>query len=177
MKYLCLCYYDQAKFEALSKSELEAVGPACRPHDEALRDSGHLMLVGSLAEAPSSRTLRPGSGRPSVTDGPYAATGEPLGAFFIIEAHDMDDAMEVASKTRARIWADISEAGSRCGRSTCSISRSHGGAAREDGHLGRVNIPGRALVALVAAIGACLAPPAWAAAETETGYTPMQEPK
>jgi hypothetical protein len=98
VKYLCLCYYDQAKFEALSESELEAVGPACRPHDEALRSSGHLVLVGSLAEPPSSRTLRPGNGGPSVSEGPYAATGEPLGAFFIIEARDMDEAVEVASK-------------------------------------------------------------------------------
>jgi len=98
VKYLCLCYYDQRKFEALSESELEAVGPACRPHDEALRNSGHLMLVGSLAEPPSSRTLRPGSGGPSVSEGPYAATGEPLGAFLIIEARHMDEAVEVASK-------------------------------------------------------------------------------
>jgi hypothetical protein len=98
VRYLCLCYYDQAKFEALSESELKAVGPACRPHDEALRNSGHLMLVGSLAEPPSSRTLRPKNGRLLLTDGPYAATNEPLGAFFIIEARDMDEAVEVASK-------------------------------------------------------------------------------
>jgi hypothetical protein len=98
VRYLCLCYYDQAKFAALSESELEAVGAACRPHDQALRNSGHLMLVGSLAELPSSRTLRPGSGGPSVSEGPYAATGEPLGAFFIIEARHMDEAVEVASK-------------------------------------------------------------------------------
>jgi hypothetical protein len=98
VRYLCLCYYDQAKFEALSESEIEAVGAACRPHDEALRNSGHLMLVGSLAGPASSRTLRPENGRPLVTDDPYAATGEPLGAFFIIEARDMDEAVEVASK-------------------------------------------------------------------------------
>jgi hypothetical protein len=98
MKYLCLCYYDQKKFDALSKSDLEAIGPACRPHDEALRNSGRLILVGSLALPPSSRTVRPASGRPSITDGPYAATDEPLGAFFIIEADDMDEAVEVASK-------------------------------------------------------------------------------
>jgi hypothetical protein len=98
MRYLCLCYYDQKKFDALSKSDLEAVGPACRPHDEALRNSGRLILVGSLALPPSSRTVRPADGRPSITDGPYAETDEPLGAFFMIEAEDMDEAVEVASK-------------------------------------------------------------------------------
>jgi hypothetical protein len=45
MKYLCLCYYDQAKFDALSEDDQEALGRACRPHDEALRNSGRLILV------------------------------------------------------------------------------------------------------------------------------------
>ena len=98
MRYLCLCYYDRKKFDALSKSELEAIGPACQPHDEALRNSGRLILVGSLALPAASRTLRPGSGRPAVSDGAFAPTDEPLGAFFIIEAEDMEDAVEVASK-------------------------------------------------------------------------------
>lgn len=98
MRYLCLCYYDQTKFAALSESERQALGPACRPHDEALRKSGQLAMVGSLAESPSSRSLRPGDLGPSVSDGPYVATNEPVGAFFIIEARDMDEAVEVASK-------------------------------------------------------------------------------
>ena len=98
MKYLCLCYYDQDKFEALSEQDLEAVGRACRPHDEALRATGHLILVGSLALPPSARTLRPGNGKPAVTDGPFAPTKEPLGAFFMIEARDMSEAVEVAAK-------------------------------------------------------------------------------
>lgn len=98
MKYLCLCYYDQKKFDALSEKDLEALGRACRPHDQALRDSGHLRLVGSLALPNASRTLRPGRGQPSVTEGPVARTGEPVGAFFMIEAADMDEAVAIASK-------------------------------------------------------------------------------
>jgi len=97
MHYLCLCYYDQKKFEALSESELAALGPACQPHDEALRRSGHLIMVGSLALPSASRSLRPGSGGPSVSDGPFAATEEPVGAFFLIEAREMGEAIEVAS--------------------------------------------------------------------------------
>jgi hypothetical protein len=98
MQYLCLCYYDQDRFEALSQDELAALGRACQPHDEALRKSGHLILVGSLALPPESRTLRPDGGRPAVRAGPFAATNEPLGAFFMIEAADMDEAVEVASR-------------------------------------------------------------------------------
>ncbi len=98
MQYLCLCYYDQDRFEALSKDQLAALGRACQPHDEALRQSGHLLLVGSLALPPESRTLRAGRARASVTEGPFVATREPLGAFFIIEAGDIDEAVEIASK-------------------------------------------------------------------------------
>jgi hypothetical protein len=74
-----ISYYDQKKFDALSTSDLEAIGPACRPHDEALRNSGRLILVGSLALPPSFRTVRPANGRPSMTDGSYAAMDEALG--------------------------------------------------------------------------------------------------
>jgi hypothetical protein len=98
MRYLCLCYYDQKKFDGLSNSDLEAVGSACRPHDEALRNTGRLILVGSLAPPAATRTLRPRSGRRSVSDGAFAPTDEPLGAVFIIEADDMDEAVEIASK-------------------------------------------------------------------------------
>jgi len=131
MKYLCLCYYDQAKFDALSENDQEALGRACRPHDEALRTSGHLILVGSLALPQSSRTLRPGSGKPSMTEGPYVATSEPVGAFFIIEAGDMDEAVEVASKHPGTHVGEYLGGGSRCGRSTCSTSRSHGEGTHE----------------------------------------------
>ena len=72
MRFLCLCYYDQAKFDALSESEQEALPQA-------------------------SRSLRPGSDGLEVTDGPFVDTKEPVGAFFMIEAKDMDEAIEVAS--------------------------------------------------------------------------------
>jgi hypothetical protein len=98
MKYLCLCYYDQEKFNALSEDDLAAVGRICAPHDEALRRSGHLLLVGSLALPEASRTLRAETGKTSVTEGPYARTSEPVGAFFMIEAAGLDQAVEIASK-------------------------------------------------------------------------------
>jgi hypothetical protein len=44
----CLAYYDEKKFDALSKTELDAIGSECQPYDEALRKSGHLIATGSL---------------------------------------------------------------------------------------------------------------------------------
>ena len=47
MKYLCLCYYDAEKEARLSQEELEAIGPACKPHDAALRATGKVVVQGS----------------------------------------------------------------------------------------------------------------------------------
>jgi hypothetical protein len=98
MKYLCLAYYDEKKFEALPKSEVDALVNQCKAHDQELHDSGHLILVGSLASTHSSTSLRPTHGEPSITDGPFAETKEQLGAFFIIVARDLNEAIRVASK-------------------------------------------------------------------------------
>ena len=98
MKYLCLGYYDEKKFDALPKAELDALVHQCHAHDEALRNSGHLILVASLAATRMTASLRPKNGKPSVTDGPFAETKEQIGAFFIIEARDQNEATEVASQ-------------------------------------------------------------------------------
>jgi hypothetical protein len=98
MKYLCLGYYDEKKFDALPKADVDALVRECKSHDEALRKSGHLVLVASLAATHASTSVRPKNGKPSVTDGPFAETKEQVGAFFIIEARDLNEATEVASQ-------------------------------------------------------------------------------
>jgi hypothetical protein len=98
MKYLCLAYYDEKKFDALPKPEVDALVSKCNAHDEELHKSGHLVLVASLGPTRSSTSIRPRSGKPWTTDGPFAETKEQIGAFFIIEAHDLNEAIRVASK-------------------------------------------------------------------------------
>lgn len=97
MKYLCLAYYDEKKFETLTEAEMAAIGRACQPHDEELQRSGHLLEVASLAATKDSVSLRPRGGKVTVTDGPYAETKEQLGSFFLIEARDLNEAIQVAS--------------------------------------------------------------------------------
>ena len=98
MKYLCLAYYNETQFNALPKAEVDALVAQCQSHDEDLHNSGQMILVGSLAATQSSMSLRPHQGQPAITDGPFAETKEQLGAFFIIEAQDLNDAVRVASK-------------------------------------------------------------------------------
>ena len=98
MKYLCLAYYDEKKLDSLTPAELAAIGRDCQPLDDDLQRSGHLLEVGSLAAPKNSVSLRPRSGKVSVTDGPYAETKEQLGSYFLIEARDLNEAIQVASK-------------------------------------------------------------------------------
>ena len=98
MKYLCLGYYDEKKFEALSSHDVDALVSQCKKHDESLRQSGNLLMVASLAATKDSTSIRPKQGEPTVTDGRYAETKEQLGAIFIIEARDLNEAIRVASK-------------------------------------------------------------------------------
>jgi hypothetical protein len=98
MKYLCLAYYDEERFDALSESELDAVVRHCPPHDKTLRESGQLIAQASLQPTRLTKTVRPRNGKPFITDGPFAETKEQVGGFFIIEARHMDEAVLVASK-------------------------------------------------------------------------------
>jgi hypothetical protein len=97
MKFLCLGYYDERKFEALYKAELDAIVSQCPPYDAALRKSGHLVVTASLESPRAGKALRPRKGKVSVIGGPYTETTEQVGAFFIIEARDLDEAVRVAS--------------------------------------------------------------------------------
>jgi hypothetical protein len=97
MKFLCLAYYDEKKYEAMPKAEFEAIVGQCPAYDAALRKTGQLVVSASLGSPKESTTLRPKSGKVSVTDGPFAEAKELVGGFFIIEAGDLKEAVAVAS--------------------------------------------------------------------------------
>jgi hypothetical protein len=98
MKYLCFGYYNPTAFEKLPRAELDELVQKCRAHDAALHDSGHLLAVGSLAAPAAAKSVRPRNGKPLVTDGPFAEAKEVIGAFFIIEARDEQEAVDIASR-------------------------------------------------------------------------------
>lgn len=97
MKFMCFCYYDPKQFANLTPEDLKAMPDACKPHDEALNASGKKVLLGSLTEPESWRSIRPGEEKPSVTAGPFHKTQDQIGAFFIVETQDIAEAIEIAS--------------------------------------------------------------------------------
>lgn len=96
MKYACLIYLEEAKFEAMTQSERDGYINAMLDYDEELKRSGHYILAEALQPPEHATSVRTRNGRVSVTDGPFAETKEHLGGFHLIEARDLNDAIKVA---------------------------------------------------------------------------------
>jgi hypothetical protein len=98
MKYICLGYLDEKKWEGMSEDERNALMDDCFAYDDVLRQGGHFVGGEALQSARDATTLRYLNGKVSVTDGPYAETKEQLGGFLILEATDLDHAIQLMSK-------------------------------------------------------------------------------
>jgi hypothetical protein len=102
MRYLCLIYDEEKRGAARSKSEADAFTGEYFALREALRRSGHYLGGEGLQPVQTATTVRVRDGKASITGGPFAETKEQLGGFFLIEAGDLDDAIQVASRIPAR---------------------------------------------------------------------------
>lgn len=98
MKYLCLAYEEEQILAELASSEWEALRAETLEYVEALRESGQLLDARPLQSARTAATVRLRQGKVTTTDGPFAETREQLGGFFLIEARDMNAAIQVAAK-------------------------------------------------------------------------------
>ena len=91
MKYLCLVYLDEKKLGDVPDSECKACG-------DALRNSGHHIAAEALQHVHTATTVRVRNGNVSVTDGPFAETKEHLAGFYLVDAKDLNEAIQLASK-------------------------------------------------------------------------------
>jgi hypothetical protein len=98
MKFLCLSYWDEKKFDLMSESERETFVKECVAYDNVLRKDGHFLRLEALQSARSATTLRHRNGKVSLTDGPYAETKEQLGGILLLDADDLNHAAELMSK-------------------------------------------------------------------------------
>ena len=98
MKYICLGYMEANKFETMPESERNAFVDGCFAYDDVLRKNGHFAGGEALQSARNAVTLRVQNGKVMVTDGPYAETKEQLGGILILEAKDLDHAIQLMSK-------------------------------------------------------------------------------
>src|SRR5512134_102577 len=98
MKFICLGYMEADKFGTMSDSERNAFVDGCFDYDDELRKNGHFAGGEALQSARKAVTLRARNGKVTVTDGPYAETKEQLGGILILEARDLDHAIQLMSK-------------------------------------------------------------------------------
>lgn len=91
MKYLCLVYLDEKRLPELPDED-------CVAYDTAIRESGHCIASEALQSVETATTVRLRNGKVSITDGPFAETKEQLAGFYLIEAKDLNEAIQLAAK-------------------------------------------------------------------------------
>jgi hypothetical protein len=98
MRFVCLGYGDESKWTSLSPEQGQQKMEECLAYDDVLRRGGHFLGGEALGSATSARTLRADNGELIITDGPFTETKETLGGILLLEARDMDHAVELMSK-------------------------------------------------------------------------------
>ncbi|MBI5686865.1 MAG: YciI family protein [Verrucomicrobia bacterium] len=98
MKFICLGYIEEKKWETMSESERNAMMDECFTYDDVLRKNGHFIGGEALQSSRNAATLRWLNGRLDVTEGPCAETREQLGGILVLEARDLKHAIELMSQ-------------------------------------------------------------------------------
>ena len=98
MKYVCLVYADEARVSGMSQRDADALIDETLANQEELQASGHLILGEALEHVVAAVTVRVRDGKLSATTGPFAETTEQLGGFMLIEARDLNEAVQIAAR-------------------------------------------------------------------------------
>ena len=98
MKYICLGYYDKAKFDGMTESERNAMYDECFDYDDHLRASGQFGIGEALQGPETALTLYWKDGKVATTDGPYAETKEQIGGIGVLEARDINHAIQLMAQ-------------------------------------------------------------------------------
>jgi hypothetical protein len=97
MKYMLLTYLDEQRWLALSEAEQTAEMTKCEPHVKGIIAEGKMLGGAPLHASSSATTVRVQKGKRLLTDGPFAETREQLGGYTLIEARDLDEAVDIAA--------------------------------------------------------------------------------
>jgi len=109
VKYLCFGYYDKNKFDSMTESERNAMFDTCLEYDEHLRANGNWAGGEALQPAETALTLSWKNGKVVTTDGPYTETKEQLGGILVLEARDMNHAVQLIGQHPALTYGNIFE--------------------------------------------------------------------
>jgi hypothetical protein len=97
MKYMLLTYLDENAWAAMSKEQQQAEMQKCEPHARKMMAAGKILDGAPLHPTSTATVVRAKQGKRLVTDGPFAETREQLGGYTLIEAVDLDEAIDIAA--------------------------------------------------------------------------------
>ena len=98
MKYLCLIYDAEKSMATISKADGDAMMGEYGAFTEDIKKSGHYVAGEALQPVATATSIRIRHGQVSMTDGPFAETKEQLGGFYLIKAHDLNEAIQIAQR-------------------------------------------------------------------------------
>ena len=109
MKYICLGYIEPGKLEDMTEEARHAMLDACFEYDDHLRANGHFAAGEALQPPENALTLYWKNGKVAKTDGPYAETKEQLGGILVLEARDLQHAVQLMTQHPALQFGSIFE--------------------------------------------------------------------
>lgn len=98
MRYLCLIYEEEAQYATMSPSDMDAMMGAYNAFTEDIKNGGQLLGGEALQPVSTATSVRVRNGKMSTTDGPFAETREQLGGYYLINAKDLNEALQIAAK-------------------------------------------------------------------------------
>ena len=107
MKYLCLIYENEKGWEQMPKEQADAVMGEYFAFTDGIKKSGQYVGGDALHPTQTATTVRVRNGKTLTTDGPFAETKEQLGGYYLIDAKDLNEALQVASRIPSARWGSV----------------------------------------------------------------------
>jgi hypothetical protein len=107
MKYLCLIYDDEKKMAGMAKADVDAFMGEYFAFTNDIKETGHYVAGEALHPVHTATTVRIRNGKVSTTDGPFAETKEQLGGFYLVDAKDLNEAIQIASRIPSARYGSV----------------------------------------------------------------------
>src|SRR5215813_11514727 len=98
MRYLCLIYLDEKEFQSVPEAEVNALNARHLELNEQLLKSGHFIEAEALGPGSDTSCVKVRNGKVSLSDGPYMETKEIVAGFYLIDARDLNEAINIAAR-------------------------------------------------------------------------------
>lgn len=107
MQYLLLIYANESEYGTMSPGQKETLLTDYAEFTKSIVQSGHFKGADRLRPTSTATSVRVRDGKPMITDGPFAETREQLGGYYLVDAKDLDEAIEIAARIPSSRYGTI----------------------------------------------------------------------